>query len=300
MESPAVQQPQSNPTTPRVPPVVSKTDRTLRFVDHPSTQGLVWLVSGVAGALMDYRYLCLFGVIVSFGLYRSNALEGIKQKWIMPIHAAAVVIAGIALFFLGTQLNKSRPHVYTPKEYANAVWSGHWPFPSSQPTMIYRDSPKEFAKIALGFTSTSQAGLSDTFSTEEPPVIIGPARHFGNLKNLPIPSRGVRFSLTAKSIGPVSAKQAHVWVTICEACDWISIADGFKSVTTGIESLTQVDKAVGDIPAGAFLPLGDFTVALPIQEKKISLRVNYTCDTCRPADNATSKSLEINLLPKRQ
>jgi hypothetical protein len=294
METPAVQQSQSTPAA------VAKTERILRFVDHSTTQLLFSIVGSVVGALMDFRYFCLCGLWVSYSLNRSKALEGIRQKWVIPIHASAVLVAGAALYFVGGQMNKLRPDVYTPKQIANAVWSGHWPPPARQASVIYRDSQKQFAKIDLGFGSDAKSGLSDTFSTEEPPVIIGLARHAGGLTNLPIPSRAVHFSLTAKSVGPVSAKQAHLWVTICDACDWISVPSGFNRVATGPGSLTQVDKAVGDIPAGAFLPLGDFAVALPVQEKKIRIAVNYTCDTCRPASNATRKWLEIALLPKRQ
>lgn len=99
----------------------SITDRVLRFADHVSVQTLAGIVGGLVGTFLDGRYFAALGLIVSYGLYRSRALAGLRERWVLPAHVTAVTIAASLLFLMGEQLNKSRPQAYTPADYARAV-----------------------------------------------------------------------------------------------------------------------------------------------------------------------------------
>jgi hypothetical protein len=116
---------------------VSRTERVLRFIDHGSTQTLVGLIGGLAGTFLDGRYYAVLGLMVSFGLHKSKALEGVSRKLILPIHIIAVVTTAAVLLWMGIQINKSRPQAYTPADYANAV-TARLPLPITQQiTNIY-------------------------------------------------------------------------------------------------------------------------------------------------------------------
>jgi hypothetical protein len=100
---------------------ISAPERISRLVDSGITQMLAGIVGGLVGTFLDGRYFAALSFMVSFALNRSKALIGIRHRWILPIHAVSVAIAFAALFFMGKQLNKSKPQVYTPEDYANAV-----------------------------------------------------------------------------------------------------------------------------------------------------------------------------------
>jgi hypothetical protein len=121
-----------------VTPAVHFPDRIVRIVESSSTQTLAGIVGGLVGTFLDGRYFAVLGVWASFILYRSNALEGMRRRLTLPIHIFSVALVSVALYFMGIQINKSRPHTYTPADYANAVNAG-LPLPiAQQVTNIYR------------------------------------------------------------------------------------------------------------------------------------------------------------------
>jgi|GEM_PF-5530462 len=110
---------------------ISATERILRFIDNGIIQTLAGLVGGLVGTFLDGRYFAALSIAVSFALYRSKALNGVRHRLILPIHLISVTFAACGLYYMGTQLNKSRPHTYTPADYANAV-KDKIPFPITQ------------------------------------------------------------------------------------------------------------------------------------------------------------------------
>jgi hypothetical protein len=103
------------------PPTATIAERFLAFFDHASFQTLASIVGGLIGTFLDGRYYCCLSVLVSFGLHRSKALADIAPKFKLLIHLVSVGLACYLLFYMGVQINKSRPHVYTPQDYSNAV-----------------------------------------------------------------------------------------------------------------------------------------------------------------------------------
>jgi hypothetical protein len=100
------------------------------FAEHP-----LWFVAFVilafVGTFLDGRYFALLGLWASFALRRSNALENIDRRWILPIHIIAVAVASLGLFSVGVEINRHRPQTFTPADYANAVKNG-MPLPITQ------------------------------------------------------------------------------------------------------------------------------------------------------------------------
>jgi hypothetical protein len=163
----------------------------------------------------------------------------------------------------------------------------------AEQAFVNRAVPLE--KIDFGFANETTGGYDDTLNTIIPNMILGPARHIGNLRGLPFPTKPVSFKLVGRVLSKLPAKNVHVWVNICDACDWIKLPDGFKAPDYGPNALTQRDKALGDIPAGAILDIGDFQIAMPVSNQDtIEMAVGYTCDNCAPVDRKDEKKLTIH------
>jgi hypothetical protein len=151
------------------------------------------------------------------------------------------------------------------------------------------------ARMDFGFSNEATGGYDNRLDTIVPNYIIGPARHIGNLKGLPFPTKPVSFKLVGRVSSKLSVKNAHVWVTICNGCDWLKVPDGFKAPDYGPNVLTQLDKPLGDIPAGPIMPIGDFQIAMPVDSQDmVEIGVGYTCDNCAPADMKQQKKLIIH------
>lgn len=165
---------------------------------------------------------------------------------------------------------------------------------------IYQNPPPKphLAHFNVGFAGEKN-NVSNTLTTEEPPMVIGLARKVSpNLPPLPIPSRLVTIRLMGNATGDVTAKNVHVFTKICEGCDYIVVPEGFMHPDVWPNSQTDIDKVFGDIPVGPQLFVGEFVIALPMAGNRVELDMAYTCDNCAPlAEN--HKRLAIKLTPKK-
>ena len=160
----------------------------------------------------------------------------------------------------------------------------------------FLDRVAPIAKMDFGFANDSTGGYDNVLNVPVSGMVLGgPPRHVGNIRGLPFPSRLASFKLAGRVTSKPSAKNAHIWIRICDGCDWSKISEGFRAPQYGPNALTEVDKQIGDIPAGAVLPIGDFEIALPLHPtENITIGVGYTCDNCAPVDPKQMKKLKIH------
>jgi len=126
---------------------LSTTDRILSLIDSTAFQTLVGIVASLVGTFLDGRYFCVLGLSVSLALKKSKALDGLRKSLVCPLHMASVLLSGALLYLMGHYLNASRPHTYTPAEYANAV-KRNLPLPIAQQiTNIYNSYAPSDKKI---------------------------------------------------------------------------------------------------------------------------------------------------------
>ncbi len=103
------------------PPKITITDRVFRFAESGMTQTLLGIIGGLAGTFLDGRWFMILTPMIPAALHRSKATEGLKRQWSIVILLASCPITAAVLFWCGTLLNKSRPDVLTPADYAVAV-----------------------------------------------------------------------------------------------------------------------------------------------------------------------------------
>jgi hypothetical protein len=103
------------------PVTISVWERIVRL----SENAVLLMVAGVIGALvgtfLDGRFFMLFAPAVWLALHRSNAFEGIERPMLTIVWLLFGVGVPVGLFAFGVYINKERPGVFTPKDYADAV-----------------------------------------------------------------------------------------------------------------------------------------------------------------------------------
>lgn len=104
-------------------PVVTRIfgDRIFGVIDSGGIQTLIGVMGGLVGTFLDGRYFSALAIFVPISLYHSKALQGISTFCSILIHMIFVVAAFVLLFYVGINLNRSRPHTFTPADYALAV-----------------------------------------------------------------------------------------------------------------------------------------------------------------------------------
>lgn len=153
----------------------------------------------------------------------------------------------------------------------------------------------QLVTMDFGFSNETTGEYNNVLNTIVPNYILGPPRHVGELKGIPLPTKPVSFKLVGRVTSKSPAKNAHVWVRICGECDWLKIPEGFTRPTYGPNTLIEIDKPLGDIPAGPIVVIGDFVIAMPVSSADtIEMGVGYTCDSCAPADSKQQEKLTIH------
>jgi hypothetical protein len=110
-----------------MPPIHFK-DRVFRFMESSLTQTLLGIVGGTVGTFLDGRYFIVLTPLVPAAFHRNKVLEGLGKGKSVAFYCVSSLLTASLLFWMGTSLNKSRPHTFTPADYANAV-KGQLPLP---------------------------------------------------------------------------------------------------------------------------------------------------------------------------
>jgi hypothetical protein len=138
--------------------------RAFIYFEYPSIHTVIGIVGGFVGTFLDARFFSVLCILLTLGLHRSKALTGIAPKKQLLIGAIFLAFTGGCLFLLGANINKARPHVHTPSDYAKALRSGS-PIPPNplvtQITNVYKtyvtgkkEGPRiDFTEYALDPTS---------------------------------------------------------------------------------------------------------------------------------------------------
>jgi hypothetical protein len=149
-----------NESKPGSEAVAGSVGKVHRFFEHGSFQTLLGIVGGLAGTFLDGRYFAIVGIWISYSLFRSGALRGVSLWWKIPIHLFGVAFASLLLFYMGVQVNKSRPHTYTPEDYRRALVSGQQLPITRQITNIYNSYEHTPTKRGPEIDFTQLVGLS--------------------------------------------------------------------------------------------------------------------------------------------
>lgn len=112
------------------------TERFHRFFDSGPPQTAVGIIGGLVGTFLDGRYFALVGLYLVYGLVRSRALRGLTLVVKLVVAIAFSVITCSGFFWMGVQINRARPHIFTPSEYLAAAKAGS-PLPIVQQITQY-------------------------------------------------------------------------------------------------------------------------------------------------------------------
>ena len=229
---------------------VSPRERVLRLVDNSSTQTLVGIVGGLVGTFLDGRYFAVLSLMVSFALYRSKALDGVRSRLILPIYISSLMISGWVLFCMGIQVNKSRPHTFTPADYLDAI-KNHTQLPITQQiTNVYNSfiSPQK----TIGEPRIDAAG------------IIGDASN-------PVDARGMHWHInainngTAPALDVISTEHSFVAAKSKSSEDEL-----FKFIE---DHAYDSDAPRYDLPPGPqYSEFEPIVVAIPSEQEKVDLQ----------------------------
>jgi hypothetical protein len=206
---------------------------------------------------------------------------------------------------VGLQIEKHRDHIPTPSDIGKQVLQDIGPLLKNPVTNnIYKIVSREpkLAQMQFGFADENGNTVT-ALSIPSQGLTFGPMRQIDpKLPPMSIPSELVNLRFMGRVSSSVPAKNAHVFVRICDSCDYTSVPEGFHRPLQWPQSKTDVDKVFGDLPAGPQFLVGDFQISMPLYGKTTlfgdtaSISVVYTCDNCLPAGEKTATHLTVRTI----
>lgn len=116
----------------RVPPSIKETasatyrpisvfERVFLFLENGIVLTVMGATSGFAGVFIDGRYFLLLCIPLALGLHRSGALKELRWPKAVTAYAFVMALSGIALWWVGEGINRSREHIPSPQDIATEV-----------------------------------------------------------------------------------------------------------------------------------------------------------------------------------